>query len=224
MSPEFYTKRITNIANETSLNSLYPGEHYHTLTGYLSKAAKSKRLVRPKVVPPKSPIHVVLHEFGVGQTRIRSQFKHPGDFRWCMNARATSSPGRLVFLKGFAAPEWLSTLGSQFQVDPEFYQSHLSILHTQNYFQQPSTPSGAKSITLRLTTLGQMTPFSADLIAWRARNSRLMHSYRHQLKDMDFEIGDSIVREFSAFEGGMFSIEQDISIYLTTQGEQWTGQ
>lgn len=224
MSPESYTKRIIDIARETSFDSMYPGDHYRALSNYLSQPARSKRTVRAQSVYATRPTHVVLHEFGVDQMRIRLQFKDPRDFQWYMNARDTTSFSRLVFLNGFSTPEWLSTLGSQFQVDPEFYRNHLSIRHGNDFFQQPSLPSGTKSITLRLTTLGSMTPCSGDLLSWQAQSSLLMKRYRQDLEDMNSYPGISIVREFLAFEGGMFSIEQDISIYLTTKGSQWTGK
>jgi hypothetical protein len=60
---------------------------------------------------------------------------------------------------------------------------------------------------------------------WRARSTQSWHSYLLQLGRLDaFKTEDSIVRDFSTFESGLFSIEQEISIYLVTHGNGWTGQ
>jgi hypothetical protein len=171
--------------------------------------------------------HVILYEFDdYSQKMVQSQFEDSEDYEWCMDARASISPPRLIFLKGVSSPEWLRTLGSQFHIDPEFFHTHLSIMNRKEYFELPAMPSSTKVITLRLTTLGKMFHYK-DVETWRAQSDAWMQRYFYKLRDLkSCGTGDSIVRDFSVFEGGLFSIEQNISIYLATTDDNdnnWTG-
>jgi hypothetical protein len=66
-----------------------------------------------------------------------------------------------------------------------------------------------------------------DVETWRAQSDAWMQRYFYKLRDLkSCGTGDSIVRDFSVFEGGLFSIEQNISIYLATTDDNdnnWTG-
>ncbi|CZR66085.1 uncharacterized protein PAC_15986 [Phialocephala subalpina] len=228
LSAKAFVDRVASIAKQTSLNSLYPGQHYTDLVRFLMKAPKLEIPVAPR------HNHVILYELEGTQehVQVQSQFEDPAEFGRCIDAkiptefrRCTAAkipmlPGRLVFLKGFSSPQWLSTLGALFNVNPDFFHQHLNFMTDRQYFELPTLKSST-SITLRMTTLGRTKIYPGNTDAWRRQCARSMEDYLQSLH-RTLETGDSIVRDFSAFDGGMFSIEQDISIHITTRKGTWT--
>ena len=52
--------------------------------------------------------------------------------------RSTLGSGRVMFLRGFASPEWLNLVGSLYRVDPEFFRRHLDFLQPQKHHEIPT--------------------------------------------------------------------------------------
>lgn len=140
---------------------------------------------------------------------------------------------RLLFLRGYAAPQWLNAIGSRYRVDPEFFQRHLdfvSIIGKRNYFPLPSLSSSSSNIIrLRVTTTGYRdasteTNDQHRLEALRGECSKDMDEYLKQVKLDRIEPGDSVVRRFSVHNNAHFSLEQDISLCVNASGREWTSQ
>lgn len=145
--------------------------------------------------------------------------------------------GRLLFLRGNASPEWLNRIGAKYHVDPEFFCRHRDFAATigrPDYFSSPSLPStNLNMLRLRVTTIGvrkargRTCPLSQrELDAMRKEARASLREYFDGLsrqRNPEAHLGDSIVRDFSIHDKEYFSIEQNISIYITAAQRGWIG-
>jgi hypothetical protein len=135
----------------------------------------------------------------------------------------------ILFLKGNPSPEWLTTVGSICQVEPEYLQRHLSFQSPSNYFSLPSLPSCSENIirlpfvTLcsREDKIGKSDQKAIDEM--RVSGTKAMAIYTHRLK-MDAAIGDSIVRRYFVHDERHFSLEQEMTISLNQVSGNWIGE
>lgn len=141
----------------------------------------------------------------------------------------TQYKSHVLFMAGYPTSEWLTTIGSLIQVDPQHYERHLSFLYRQSYYTSPSLPSTEQNIIfLRFITLGRRyskgnTQEHIDRL--RKHGASEMEQYQHYLKlNREVKPGDSIVRRYSVLDDEHFSIEQDISVSLNFTGKQWVGK
>lgn len=148
-----------------------------------------------------------------------------------VNNDNANNKSHMLFLAGHPTPEWLATIGSSIQVDPQHYERHLSFLSRQSYFANPSLPSAAENIiVLRFITIGRRnskgnSQYHIDCL--RKSGAQQMGDYQHSLKlsrEENWRPGDSIVRCYSVHDDEHFSIEQEISISLNNCGKQWIGK
>ena len=88
---------------------------------------------------------------------------------------------------------------------------------------------------LRLVTIGSRTSEGtsrgwfrrSDLEGLRQRGVREFGAYMEKVtngRETETQSGDSIVREFSIHDNEHFSLEQDISIYITNALGAWLGK
>lgn len=147
--------------------------------------------------------------------------------------------GTLLFLRGYAKPEWLNAVGARYSVDPEFFLRHMELFFKSaqsNYFTDPALPSDSTSmLRFCITTIGRRHR------SWRydeARAQSNIHLLRRRAEsglqshiegvsrglDEDLKLGDSMVRHFSVHDEEHFSLEQDISVYVTKLGSGWIGR
>lgn len=147
--------------------------------------------------------------------------------------------GRLLFIRGNIAPEWLNAIGGKFHLDPEFFQRHLDfkcVVGRPDYFPLPTLPSAASHMTrFRLNTIGYVMRQhkhrgwleQVDLDTTRQRAENSWASYLERLsrgRKREGRPGDSIVREFSVHDHHHFSLEQDISVHIKFTGDKWLGE
>ncbi|PVH68317.1 hypothetical protein DL98DRAFT_631896 [Cadophora sp. DSE1049] len=227
LSPQQYAEAVSRMSLEGSSTSIYSGTNYLTLAQYLKNAGDSSEVNvwHPDSTNPADSQHVLLYDFSCGQRSLVSTFDDPTDFKWVKRTRRRASPGSLIFIRGFSTPTWISTVGSECYVDPEFFRAHLDFLSYTDSFSAPAIPSSAKAFRLRVTSLG-LVANPKDVQANWTWNSESMTSYYHKVKQgLGFPIGDSIVRKFSLFGQGRFAVEQDISVSLAwISDEKWTGK
>lgn len=84
---------------------------------------------------------------------------------------------------------------------------------------------------LRVTTIGgsRSEPGNdttqQDLDSLRLQNAKAMHTYKEKLRNhSDSKLGDSIVRDCFIHDSQHFTIEQDISIYVSKIEKSWIGE
>ena len=166
----------------------------------------------------------------VGISRAVEHFDKPIQLTELLRSgKSTPAKSYILFLVGYPASEWLTTIGSLCQVDPEHYQRHLMFSPRQLYFSTPSLPSASENIiTLRFITIGRRRPKETSqghIDQLRDDGARDMKVYKHslQLNREHVKAGDSIVRRYSVHDETYFSIEQEMSISLNYFEKQWIG-
>jgi len=228
LSPEEYAEAVSRISTGRSSTSIYSGTDFLTLAQYLKNSeirTSEVNIWQPEGTNPEDSKHVTLYDFTCGQRSFVSSFDDPKDFKWVKKVRNRASPGSLIFLRGFSTPDWITTVGSECYIDPDFFRAHLDFLSYTNTFSVPTIPSAAKAFRLCVTSLGISTS-PQDVQADWVWDSETMTSYYQKGKQgPGFPPGDSIVRRFSLFSHGRFAIEQDMSISLArTSDDNWTGK
>ena len=152
----------------------------------------------------------------------------------CDNRTIDGNAGRpesfLLFLDGHPSPHWLSAIGSRYQVDPRYFQSHLEfrrVSERRNCFPWPSLPSSTDDIVrIRMITLGAQVANSSvlglDLESMRLHAEKKMGPYSRDLNtETNVQLGDSVVRRFNVHDMEHYSLEQKVSICFQKHSAGW---
>lgn len=141
---------------------------------------------------------------------------------------------QLLFLRGYPSGEWLRLIGSKYHVDPEFFSRHMDFGLTEdrlNNFSLPPLPSSSWHLMrLHIMTIGFRDTLARkyrqdDIDSLRRDGNNQMENYNHQLTlGSNFEVGDSIVRNYSTLDETHFSIEQRVSVCLQNMGHRWASE
>ncbi|KAF2227804.1 hypothetical protein BDZ85DRAFT_7833 [Elsinoe ampelina] len=138
---------------------------------------------------------------------------------------ATSDRPSIVILRGHQQAHCLNLIGGLFEIDPHFFNAHLSYQWPQwssNLFAQPSLPSVvADQVTFCIATLGTHGQVGKDIAAERHLAAVDMYGYQHVLTTGEQKSGESVVRMFNLHTLRHFSIEQHITASLIRHGDQW---
>ena len=149
--------------------------------------------------------------------------------------------GQLVFLSGYSSPGPSSSLTSFYNIKPEFWRRHLgfTLAGSTNQFEDTKVPSAICDIfQLRIWTIGYRgggaRSHQASVDELRKDSAKLMEDYRERLnREGSFRDGDSIVRKYEVHDQEFFSIEQLVTIYVSTaarannkdgKNESWLGE
>jgi hypothetical protein len=141
-----------------------------------------------------------------------------------------AGPGQLVFIRGFISPSWVSTIGSKYNVDPEFFRRHMEYLSAnvdRHAYSFPSLVSSSNNIfRLCVSTLLHRDGFGGqDLRSQRFAHSTELGIYKtQQLGSTKIRCGDSLVREYSTLCSYFSVIEQWISLCVTRTDKGWAGK
>lgn len=142
----------------------------------------------------------------------------------------TGGLGQMIFIRGFISPSWVSTIGSKYSVDPEFFRRHMDFLSGnvhRHAFSYPSLPSSSNNM-FRLcvsTVLHRDDIGGQDIQSQRlGQRSELDMYKRQQLRSTGICCGDSVVREYSTVCPSFSVIEQWISLYIAKTDRGWTGE
>lgn len=172
---------------------------------------------------------VVVYNSSEGKWDVQgySQEEH-GDFY-----AATSAPeaglGQLIFIRGFISPSWVSTIGSKYNIDPEFFRRHMEYLSAsvdRHAYSLPSLASSSNNIfRLCVSTILHRDGFGRqDLQSQRSDQSDELGVYKTQQLRSKVRCGDSVVREYSTLCSCFSVIEQWISLCVTKTDHGWAGK
>ena len=219
---------------------MYPGLNYESLAKYLEQPDLIHQSSHKdgNQVGKKGPQHaltleswhkkqdyVSTYDLNVAASQDRvNHFSEIASFMKHVETQRSISTthNALVFMRGYSSPSWLKVVGSSYRVDPEFLQRHLQIrssIGEPDYFALPSLPSSSSNtIRLRVTTIGAWERSGCllgqnEIDRLRADSAEAMDDYKDEVRrGHSLMVGSSIVRQFSAFDGENFAIEQDISM------------
>lgn len=223
---------------------MYPGASFGNLATYLLQPYDKHNAALPREnattdEPMSDTSFVTLYSLGNRGNDEAVHFTLPTQLSDLDLDTQTDINGRLLFIRGNIAPEWLNVIGGKFHLDPEFFQRHLDfkrVVGRPDYFTLPTLPSAANHMTrFRLNTVGYvMRPHrnrgwleQVDLDTTRQRAEDSWTSYLERLargRQREGRPGDSIVREFSVHDHHHFSLEQDISVNIKFTGDKWLGK
>ena len=134
-----------------------------------------------------------------------------------------TSETAIIFLQGYPSARGIVDLGATYEIDPEFYQRHLSFLkprvNKNESLLLPLLPSFQTTILqLPLTTIGRhVTPQYKSVAEKRLHSASKMDEYLLGLRKGSYmgrkwEPRDSVVRSFAVHDENEFSIQQMITI------------
>ena len=148
--------------------------------------------------------------------------------------------GRLIFLSGYPSPGPSSSLTSIYNIKPEFWRRHLgfTLAASTSQFEDIKVPSTICDIfQLRIWTIGYRgngaRSDKASVDTLRRDSAKLMENYQERLSTGSyFQTGDSVVRRYEVHDQEFFSIEQLVTIYVSTahendkdgKNESWLGE
>ncbi|KIW74481.1 hypothetical protein Z517_12421 [Fonsecaea pedrosoi CBS 271.37] len=241
ISPQDYARLVESHSKRSAAETVYPGTNFANLAAYLlgpyerHNAASSHENVSANE-PMVDTSYVTLYCFGDRGNNSTHHFSLSTQLTNLNLEAQTDIKGRLLFIRGNVAPEWLAVIGAKFLLDPEFFQRHLDFKHVirrPDYFLLPTMPSGASQMTrFRLNTIGYVMQHhrtgrgldQADLDMVRHRAEDSWADYVERLargREGESRSGDSIVREFSIHDHDHFSLEQDVSVHITSADDKW---
>lgn len=137
---------------------------------------------------------------------------------------------QLVFLSGYPGPGPSSSLISTYNINLEFWRRHLGFMlaASTSQFEDIKVPSAICDIfQLRIWTIGHRGIGAridqASVESLRKHSATLMENYRERLSTgSSFRTGDSVVRKYEVHDQEYFSIEQLLTIYVSTAHERDT--
>jgi len=217
--------------------ALYPGENFLKLATFLGGGlrAPNRRTSRPQDVPSYATLYLLQAEESTSSSKTfpSEDLGNVDDLMRIdeeLRSRAPGGPANeLLFLRGFASPQWLCKVGWYYLVDPEFFRRHLdmSVFSHQQWFSAPSLPSTSSTIVqLRVTTLARWTPGFPNVETARKEAQEGMAMYIQSVSgpELHGDLGESIVRQINLHDEQYFSLEQDISMTFCKSGKGWTGE
>ena len=148
--------------------------------------------------------------------------------------------GQLIFLSGYPSPGPSSSLTSIYNIKPEFWRRHLdfTLAASTGQYEDIKVPSAICDIfQLRIWTIGHRgngaRSDQTSVDALRRDSAGLTENYRERLSTGNvFRTGDSVVRKYEVHDQEFFSIEQLVTIYVSTahendkagKNESWLGE
>ncbi|KAI1843507.1 hypothetical protein JX266_010333 [Neoarthrinium moseri] len=171
---------------------------------------------------------IVHYELQHGRRPVPTPYSDPEIF-----ATLTSTGNEVTFLTGRPSAEWLNCVGAKYQLDHRFFHQHLgTILSGKKYFYSvPGLPSRSlQSLRLRVPTIlfigaqGRNVDIKGLETARDDCNNQLRKTFRSIQDSAVSEAGTSIIRNIDVYDGSHLVIQQEVTIYVVSRGEQWTGK
>ena len=224
---------VTAHSQQSTEASLYPGQNLENLAVYLKRSLQNP--IHPTTQEP-GDFTVTLYSLYSSKPKQICHITTTEDLSrkvYDFSQEDDAPTGSILFCRGQASPQWLSAIGALYHVDPEFFQRHLDFRSTAgrlNYFPLPSLPSSSDHMTkLRYSTIGHRerkggVSGSEMIDSARWQGIKAMDRYVHHLNQslqQDTGLGNSIVRAYSVHDETHFSIEQDVSIYVSRITGGW---
>ncbi|KAH3919648.1 hypothetical protein HBI56_029420 [Parastagonospora nodorum] len=226
LTPQQYIQSISAHSSRLLTTSSFPGNNYVDLANWLSQEAYTPTNLHHD----STHILVVLHELSSNASDPQCFTENDLEaFRLVQPPAQGRS--QLLFVRGFLSPEWLSTIGSKYMLDPEFILRHLDFFAgsvQRHGYGLPSLASTNSNI-MRLCTstiVHRDERFRVNhpdkLIRCRREQREEMSGYKRQLRNQA-KCGDSLVREFSTIDDKHSLVEQWMSLCVAKSAEGWLG-
>lgn len=164
-----------------------------------------------------------------GSTLRSKDIEDDNGYAEILNSTRRQCQPSIIFLKGYPSAKWLTTIGTIFPLDPNWFWSYISFKSLGDFFSLRSESLHPHSIMkLPVLTIGVYQAENQDgdqvpLKELRAAARHDMQRYRENLSTENISNGDSIVRNYFPIDHSYFVIEQDISIAVVQVGNSWTG-
>ena len=136
----------------------------------------------------------------------------------------------LLFLRGYASPEWLSTIGEKYRVSPELYRRHLQYKAvtsgSRDLYTSPALPSSSSRVfqltipTICTRNVGGCGYTPQDLQEARRLESKAMSKYFKQLRTRA-KVADSVIRKCLLLSKQEYVLEQTVSIEVGPPRDDW---
>ena len=210
--------------NKTS--TLYPGDNYRYLRDLLCRPYPwgGSKLISTPSTSSTSFSHVIISRYNSHRTRETISFDC-GDQGLEEFRNSTPKPGDVVFLRGYASPQWLNAAGAKYRVDAEAFRRHLDIKQAPLYFDLPSLQSTSiHIISIPLISIGiwgnAVSASDMDDVRREASKGDI-HSFRNMPRS---GVGSSIVREYLMLDEKYFAIEQQLFVHVhESKDRSWAG-
>ncbi|UPK94776.1 hypothetical protein LCI18_005711 [Fusarium solani-melongenae] len=237
-----YEGSLKACASLPTASAFYSFQHYSALADFLSESLedygtyepKNTAVVEPSIEDPPATFHSYLSDGSLqkkcarNETELLSILKCP---------QQQGNTGTIVFLRGNQTKEWITAIGDNYRIDHEFWRRHLDSGHSTgeaNIYTDSFLPSSnTNMLQMRMTTLGEKR--EANGLKGKSRHEAL--ALRRQQADISMtryteglsrrrspmRHGESVVRHFSLHDLYLFSIEQNISVWMGSdpQGTGW---
>ncbi|KAH5307283.1 hypothetical protein HBI12_163600 [Parastagonospora nodorum] len=172
--------------------------------------------------------HVLAHlsVFESGSDYVSSQYSY-SQLQSLLDVPLPSKrSGQMLFLGGHLSGSWIASIGAKYGIGPEFFRRHIHLWRSRRgavLYAVPTMPSVSSQvgITLRINTCGESTRSLGD-ISLSDRRQMLPDKFFHTPKVLTPAPGSSYIRGNAYLGDSTFSIEQDISITIESDGEGWT--
>ncbi|KAI9694973.1 MAG: hypothetical protein M1822_000590 [Bathelium mastoideum] len=229
LTPETYARRVQQFSRQTASEGIYSGLHYGEFGEFLVAPYRPQGTQRRSNEQESEGTSVVVYDLAEqGDNRVKI-FSKLDELRKDTEDSLEHTSSRLLFLNGFVHPSWLSYIGSQYDIDPEFFYRHLDLSATLStgigrYTYLPHLPASAEMFQLRIINIGEWDTSRSGLSvnALRKKCQASMSTYLERLKKRQINPGQSMVRRFFVHNQEFFSMEQLISVVVTRQDGHWT--
>jgi hypothetical protein len=236
-SAQQYANLVSAHAQQSTTESLQPGQNYENLSQYLQKPyqPRSYQEASGQTRSAGDAGFAILYDLGVDAPLHPTRFHHVKAFDEIQHLGTTEN-GHLLFLRGNPTPEWLNTIGYKCNVDPEFFLRHLNFRAKAggkpDYFQLPCLPSSNSNfVRLCWITIGSRTTLEGKsqdqkkIESLRRETATKMDKYLEEISSGgNLKACDSFVRRFAIHDEIHFSLEQEVSVSVNMIGKSWVGE
>lgn len=150
-------------------------------------------------------------------------------------SRTQSKTPTLLFLRGFASSQWLTTIGDIYGASAELYRRHLdyptftSTPSSRNFYLSPRLPSSSVHVfqlavsTICVRNEGGLSYRPENLQYGRRQGAQAMAKYFKQLRS-DAQTANSVVRKFHLLGSQEYVLEQTVTIEIGASPGPGQGQ
>ncbi|KAF2120081.1 hypothetical protein BDV96DRAFT_641938 [Lophiotrema nucula] len=228
-----FKERIRRVSDRSSKDHSYPRPDLINLSSYLAEPPLHKSRLSSTDLAPTGSDHGIMESFACVYDIIhgdRSSFAASPRGLQEFSEHEPSAESSLIFLRGFASPQWLNVLGEIYDPNSELYRRHLAFqLLTsgdRDYFASPSLPSASARVfqltipTICTRNVGTSGYEPEDLQLARARQSDAMAKYFQSLRD-NGKVADSVVRKCAIISKEEYILEQAVTVEVGPPAENW---
>lgn len=232
-----YAASVDVAANANPYNVFNTGSMSENLASYLQQPYERNRhqpATRLREQRRESNFATLHHLSTTGPSQVL-EFESIAAFNKATRPWPPTEPfAHVLFMRGNPSPDWLNAIGAKYDLDFQFFNSHLDFRISTgkaNMFVSPSLPSACALLPrLCTTTIGasinegaRERASSQYVDSLRSANDDHMKEYFALIKANKDElaVAESIVRFFSTHDESHCSFEQDISMCATACGKGW---